>query len=339
MYLSKLSKDEIDGKKFLVRVDLDVDSNADKNDVRLAAVAPTIKFLLENDAVHIFLAGHMGRFKQGEESKSTQTLLPILEEIISEKITFGREIKDGIKINLLENLRSTADEENNSQEFAKSLASLADIYINDAFAVSHREHSSIVSVPKLIPGFLGLHIEKEMEMLTKALENPNKPVITLISGIKQDKAQMIPKLKDFSDKVLAGGRLPEYIDPDYGQGTGMPELLKDPKVIVGRLIQDREDITIRTAELFEEEIKIAGTIILAGVMGKYEEEGHRQGTLRVFSAIANSSAFKIAGGGDTETALQMFNLKDKFDWISVGGGAMVEFLIHKTLPGIEVLKR
>ncbi|MEK7526398.1 MAG: phosphoglycerate kinase [Patescibacteria group bacterium] len=335
--LSKLSSNiDLKGKRVLVRVDLDVPQMADSNDLRLQSMVPTVDYLLKNGASEVILVGHRGR-PEGTEDKSLtlKGFTPVLSEIIGEEVVFEA---DG-KIILKENLRFDPGEEANDADFAKRLASMADIYVNEAFAVSHRQHASIVGVPKLLPGFLGLHFEKELENLNRVLENPKRPVVTLISGVKEDKVDMLPGLKIFSDKVLVGGRLPEYIDPDYGKGNGHPELLKDPKVTVGRLIQDREDITIHTAEIFEEEIKTAGTVILAGVMGKYEEEGHRQGTQKVFTAIANSNAFKVAGGGDTETALQMFNLKDKFDWISVGGGAMLEFLINKTLPGIEVLKR
>lgn len=337
MYLSKLSSSEISEKKVFLRVDLDVDANSDKTDLRLQAIVPSVKFLLNGGVSQIFLAGHMGRFKEGEESKSTETLLPVLEELVGQKVSYGKEIKEGVKIYLLPNLRSTVAEEENSEEFAKELASLADMYVNDAFAVSHRSHASIVGVAKLIPGYLGLHFEKEIEVLGKVLENPDRPVVSLISGIKEDKINYFEDFKKFSDKVLIGGRLPEYIDSDYGK-TEDDKYLKDPKLMVAKLIQDREDITLHSIENFKEEIKKAKTIILAGVLGHYEEEGHRQGTYEVFKAIVESEAYKIAGGGDTETALGMFGWKEKFDFLSVGGGAMLEFLSKGTLPGIEVLK-
>jgi 3-phosphoglycerate kinase len=337
MNLSTIGSTELKDKKIFLRVDLDVEDSADKNDLRLQAMAPSVKHLLDNGVSNIFLAGHRGRFEEGKEPKSTKVFLPVLEELLGEKIAFGEDIVSGIKINLLENLRSTKDEEENNPEFAKHLASLADVYVNDAFATSHRSHASIVGVSKFIPGYLGLHFEKEIEVLGKLLNDSQKPVISLISGIKEDKLNYINDFEKFSDKVLIAGRLPEYIDPDYGRENTRPEFLTNSKVVVGKLVQDREDITIHTMEMFEEEVKKAKTIILAGVMGKYEDEGHRQGTIRVFTAISNSSAFKVAGGGDTENALTMLNLKDKFDFISVGGGAMLEYLSKGTLPGIEAL--
>lgn len=330
---------DVRDKKVFVRVDIDVDPNTNVSDIRLQSMASTIRYLLENSVGHIFLAGHMGRPNEGGELRSTASILPDLEILLSQKIKFGSELEDGIKINLLENLRISKEEEENNEDFTRQLASLADIYVNESFATSHRSHASIVGVPKLIPGYMGLHLAAEITTLTKVLENPDRPLVTLISGIKEDKVEMIGKLRDMSDKVLIAGRLPEYVDPDYGKSPGKPEYMRDPKVIIAKLTQDREDVTIRTMELFEEEIGKARTIILAGVISKYEDEGHRQGTKRIFEAVANSSAFKIVGGGDSLAAINMFNIADKFNWISVGGGAMLEFLIHKTLPGLEALQK
>jgi phosphoglycerate kinase len=132
---------------------------------------------------------------------------------------------------------------------------------------------------------------------------------------------------------LVGGRLPEY----FGDNGLESVRLQNGKLVIGNLNMDKGDITLHTIERFKEEIGRAGTIVLAGVLGKYEDEGHRQGTKEIFEAVANSGAYKVAGGGDTEAALTIFNLTDKFDWISVGGGAMLEFLAKGTLPGIQAL--
>ncbi len=134
----------------------------------------------------------------------------------------------------------------------------------------------------------------------------------------------------FADKILIGGRLPDYIHDTS-------PLRKDDKVFVTNLLPDKEDITIHSIEKFLPIIEKAGTIVVSGPLGKFEEEGHRQGTKAIFDAVADSKAFKIAGGGDTESAISLLGLKDKFNWISVGGGAMLEFLAKSTLPGIEAL--
>ena len=161
----------------------------------------------------------------------------------------------------------------------------------------------------------------------------SKPVVVVISGIKEDKVEMAKKLSDIYDKVLVGGRLPEYFGDEGLESVRN----QDEKLVIGNLTQDREDITLNTIEKFKSELSYAETVILAGVLGKYEDEGHMQGTKEIFEYISKLSAFKIAGGGDTETAITTLNLSDKFDWISVGGGAMLEFLSHKTLPAIEAI--
>ena len=312
-----------------MRVDIDVpmETGEIQDTSRLESFAPTIKWLLENQAAQVFLVGHLGRFEEGKEITSTKDLLPVLEKILGQKVTFGEGIKEGVKINLLENVRSSLAEEKNDPELAKKLASLADIYVNEAFASSHRKHASIVGVPKLIPGYLGLHFKKEVENLSRVWEDPKHPVVVFLSGAKEDKLEYLEKLKEIADKVLVAGKLPLYLGDEY----------EDTKVSVARLIQDHEDITIHSMENFEMEAARAGMIVVSGPIGKFEEEGHRQGTKRVFTAVANSRAFKVAGGGDTTAAISLLGLDSKFDWISSGGGAMLEFLTTKTLPGLTAL--
>ncbi|MDZ4227997.1 MAG: phosphoglycerate kinase, partial [Candidatus Levybacteria bacterium] len=217
-------------------------------------------------------------------------------------------------------------------EFAKKLASLGDVYINDAFASSHRNHASIVSLPKLLPYAVGFRFEKEVGNLSKVF-NPVRPLVILISGVKKDKVNMIEPLSNLADKVLVGGRLPDFL----GDNT-LSVRSQNGNVIIGNLVMDKEDITVNTIEKFKEEITNAKTIVLAGVLGKYEDEGHSQGTKAIFEAVGNAPAeFKIVGGGDSLIAITKYNLSEKFDWISVGGGAMLDFLVKKTLPGIEAL--
>jgi phosphoglycerate kinase len=267
-------------------------------------------------------------------------LSAVLGGIVGEKVNFfhditGYEVEKRVKmlsegdILLLENLRFDKAEEENSEVFARNLADLAEVYVNEAFAVSHREHASIVALPKLLPHAAGFRFVKEVENLSRILVDPRKPVVLVVGGIKEDKVDYIKNFTTIADKILVGGRLPLFFE------AGNPDV---EKIILGQLIPDKEDITINTIQKFKEEISKAGTIVVAGVPGKYEDEGHRQGTKEVFEAIANSSAFKLAGGGDAEAAISFLGLNERFDWISVGGGASLEFLAKGTLPGIQALE-
>ncbi len=333
MNLPNLNDFDLNGKRVIARIDLDVPFNGNTilDDTRIKNCTRTLKLVLEKGAKNLLILGHIGKYEGKEKTVSTSFLQNKISELLGENVIFvpgmpPTNLPEG-KVLLLDNVRSNSGEEANDESFAKSLVGLADFYVNEAFATSHREHASIVLLPKLLPHAAGLRFQQEVEYLKKVLENPRHPVLAVISGIKKDKLDYMENLKKIADRVLVGGRLPEYLGDDYS----------DPKVLVAKLNPDKEDITIHSIESFEEEIKGAGTIILAGVLGKYEEVGHRQGTERVFRVIANSTAFKIVGGGDSEAALSMFNLTKSFDWISTGGGAMLDFLSKGTLPGIEAL--
>ena len=324
MNLPFLSATEFLGKRVLVRADLDLGEglNFPENELlRLQALVPTLNFLADRRC-SVTIIGHRGR-PDGREVPEL-SLKPVETKL--------HELLPGVEFRVLENLRFDPREEANDEILAKMLAGTAEMYVNDAFANSHREHCSISALPKLMKAqgktvVLGLRFEKEIGNLSKVLVSPRKPVIFVISGLKKDKLDYIQKLANLADKVLVGGRLPEYLEDSSDGG----------RVVVARLNPDKEDITIRSIENFETEITQAGTIVLAGVLGKYEEEGHRLGTERIFAAVANSKAYKVVGGGDSVVAVYMLGLSDRFDWVSVGGGAMLEYLVAGTLPGIEVL--
>lgn len=332
MKLPRVDELELKEKKVLVRADLDI-KDLESDIYRLESLLPTLDYL-QSINCDIVLIGHRGRpseipegktEEQVKEELSLKLVSVALENLLKEKWGEGR-VKN-LKMNMMENLRFDKGEEENGEEYTKLLAENGEIFINEAFANSHREHASIVSLPKLMPHAAGFRFLEEVENLSKVIENPNPPVVAIISGIKKDKMNYIEPFKSFCDKILIAGRLPEF----------MPEDNTDPKLIIAKLLPDKEDITIHSIESFQEEIEKAKTIIVTGPIGKYEEEGHRMGTERVFNAIAKSSAFKVAGGGDTITAINLLNLKDKFNWLSVGGGATLEFLSKGTLPGIEAL--
>ena len=319
MTLPSVQDQEVSGKRVLVRADLDVPEKANS---RLEALLPTLRLLSQKGA-EIIIIGHRGR----PEGKVVEELkLASIEERL-------RKIVGEVDFKVLENLRFDPGEEANNPEYAKALSQNGDCYVNEAFANSHRAHASIVTLPKLLPHSAGLRFVKEVENLSRVLESPKKPTVAIVSGIKQDKVEMAKALSQKVDKVLVGGRLPEF----FGDNTDSIRMQNGEKLMIANLIMDKEDITLNSIDRFKEEITKAGTIILAGVLGKYEDAGHIQGTKEIFQAVASSSAYKIAGGGDTEAALTLFGLTDRFDWVSVGGGAMLEFLAKGTLPGIEAL--
>lgn len=315
MNLPKITEIDVAEKKVIVRLDLDTDP--DPNDLRIKASKETVDYLHSKNAQIIIIA-HKGR-PDGRVDENL-SLKPF------ESIFPGCEIE--------ENLRFNSGEESNSEDFARDIASWGDIYINDAFASSHREHASIVGVPKYLPHAAGFRFEKEVENLSKVFNNPERPLMFLISGLKEDKLQYTKGFENIADKILVGGRLPDLLG-DKGLESVR---IQEGRVIIGNLVMDKEDITLNTIERFENELKKAKTIVVSGPLGRYEDEGHRQGTERVLKAvIENKEAFKVAGGGDTEKALSSLSLFQGFNWVSVGGGAMLEFLSKKTIPGIEAL--
>jgi len=322
MNLPKLVDLDVSNKKVLVRADLDVDTN---ETYRLEALLPTLKYLSSKSS-KIILIGHRGR----PEGKVVDELKmkPVEDEL--------KKIAEGIEFEMLENLRFDPGESFDAQDkerndFAKKLASLGEVYVNEAFASSHRNAASITTLPRLLPHAAGIRFVDEVDNLSKVFDNPKRPVLFVVGGSKKDKLNYLEDLKKVADKILIGGRLPDYLqDTRYS--------ILDTKIIVANLLPDKEDLTVNSMIKFEEEIGNAGTIVLAGPMGKYEDEGHRLGTERIFKAVANSSAFKIAGGGDTELAIKQLAINHQFDWISVGGGAMLEFLAKRTLPGIKALE-
>lgn len=316
MNLPKITDIDVADKKVLLRLDLD--TKPDPNDLRIKASGETLNYLKEKGVSKIIIIGHRGRPSGTyDESLSLKPFEPLFPEC---------EVKENLRFNL--------GEEANDEGFAREIASWGEVYINDAFASSHRNHASIVGVPKLLPHAVGLRFEKEIENLSKVFESPKRPLVFIISGLKDDKLQFIKIFEKTADKILVGGRLPELMGDKALQSVRT----QNDKILIGNLVMDKEDITLNTVERFKTEIKKAGTIVVSGPMGKFEDEGHRQGTEKVLRAvIENKEAFKVAGGGDTEHALQTLSLSQYFNWVSVGGGAMLEFLSKKTLPGIEAL--
>jgi 3-phosphoglycerate kinase len=360
MDLPKLESVEIEGKRVIVRADLDVDLGTQNSELsiqkepRIGALIRTVGYLFDKKASKIVIIGHKGRpNKENSLSLSLSNLTEPLRKLLAQNVNFVEELdsdfinsaieqSDSAAIFLLENLRFDSREEKNDKEFAAELAKLGDVYVNEAFASSHRIHTSVAALPEQFKSQFknsvaaGLRFAEEVENLSKVLNNPKKPVVVIVSGIKEDKLEYVEPFGKFADKVLLGGRLPDIVERGFPDSK-LPFVPSD-RVLVAKLNPDKEDITIKSIELFEEEIQKAGTIVVGGPVGKFEDEGQRLGTKRVFAAVAKTGAYKIAGGGDTEDAIRLLGLEDEFDWVSVGGGAMLEYLTKGTLPGIKALQ-
>lgn len=278
---------------------------------RLDRALPTINFL-KNAGAKIILATHL--------SDNTASL---------DKVINNLEAKTSLdNITILPNLRSNPGEEANSLELTKEWAVSADIYVNEAFAVSHRTHASIVGLPKLLPSYAGFNFVEEVETLSKCF-TPVHPSLLVVGGAKlESKQPVIDKLKPLVDKILIGGKLVyEFLDTTDSQIIVSKELVREGDKILDIVITD--DI--------KEVVKTSKRIIWAGPMGRYDA-GYPEGTINLAKAVAESGAESIVGGGDTIAAIPP-ELLSKFSFVSTGGGAMLEFLATGTLPGVEALKR
>ncbi len=342
---NNLSDARVKGKRVLVRCDFDVPINAGKieDDSRIVSGISTIEYLLDEGAT-VIAAGHLGRPDGFSEKLSTRIIAEWFDKELS-GISISATHIGGLKafklkdnFYLLENLRFDKGEEENSNEFAHKLAYISDIYVNEAFSVSHRAHASVVGVAKLLPHFAGFHLTKEIKVLSKILNNPKRPLTMIIGGAKiETKLPLISNMHRFADYVLVGGELAEQtkvlVKEQHEKITGQKAML-----FVADLNSDKFDITVNSIENFEQIIERSETIVWNGPMG-FIEEGHTNGTIELAKLINDSKAYKVIGGGDTIGFLQNKNLIDKFDFISVGGGAMLEFLAGIKLPGLEVLEK
>ncbi|MBX4198180.1 phosphoglycerate kinase [Candidatus Parcubacteria bacterium] len=362
---------DINGKKILVRFDFNVpiQNGEITDDYRIKKSLPTLEFLKQKGAKIIIISHIEG------ESDSLKPVYEFLKE--SQPITFcedclenGKEcveqLHDG-EILLCENLRLYDGEKKNDENFAKKLASLADYYVNDAFSVSHRRHASVVAVAKLLPGFMGLQLEAEVEHLSKAF-NPEKPFVFIIGGAKFDtKMPLVEKFLPLADTIFIAGAMAHDFYKAQGLEIGtsrvsdetinLTTLLTHPKVLLpidvvvssprGKqtkkptdVLKDEKivDAGEETVALLAERAKDAATILWNGPLGYYEGN-FKEATLNLAQVIAHSKAFSILGGGDTLAAISELGLEEKFGFVSTGGGAMLDFLSQGSLPGLEVLHR
>lgn len=327
-YLSS-TRFNFQGKKVFLRIDADVDYRKEKNqlvvdeDFRLKAVLPTIRFLKEKKVGQIILAGHLGR--PGGKKKPELSLGPVARWFDCPLISLNQKPESDLV--LLENLRFDPGEEKNNLVLAKKLASWVDVYINDSFANSHRHHASIIGLAKLLPSFLGLRVEAEIKTLSWLRKEAKRPLVFILGGSKTGKIDYLSFFCQWADYLLIGGKLPLLIK----------RKITNPKVKIAQLGKEEKDLSLKSIREFKEIIKKGKTIIWAGPMGVYEEKKFRQGTWETVKAIVKSNAFKVAGGGDSHRVLSWTKSWTKFDFVSAGGGAMLQFLKDETLPGIEAI--
>ena len=386
---------ELKGKKVFVRCDFNVPLDAQQNitsDKRIKAALPTIKYLIDKGAI-LILASHLGRPKG--EVKKELSLAPVqkkLTELLGKEVKLAPDcIGDQVKqlvsalksgdVLLLENLRFHKEETKNDPAFAKQLASLADIYVSDAFGTVHRAHASTEGIAHHLPAYAGFLIEKELKFLGEALTEPKRPFVAIIGGAKiSGKLEVLKSLINKVDKLIVGGGMAYTFFKARGTKVGNSiveqDLIKDAKeilktaidkdvpfllpldhVVADKFAADANvkvvprttipdgwqgmDIGPGTIEKFSNAIKDAKTIVWNGPMGVFEMEPFAKGTLEIAKAVAEATengAVSIIGGGDSASAVKKAGLADKMSHISTGGGASLEFLEGKILPGIAILQ-
>lgn len=333
-------------KRVLVRCDFNVpvDNNGRiTDDFKIKKTLPTINYLIENKA-KIILMSHLGEpngeiVPQLNMDRVAEKLSGFLNfSITKENDCIGPEIEsitnrmEPGQVLLLENLRFYKEEKAGDIEFAKKLSFLAEIFVNDAFAVSHRNHSSIVGVPKFLSSCAGLLLEEEISILNKVTQNPEKPMIAVIGGTKvETKAKVVNKILETTDAVIVSGLIKKEILEKNIQFK-YPEKIIGPKDNLADL-----DISEESVNLFKEKILTAKTILWNGPFGKFEEEKYEKGSLAIAQAIIESKGFSVVGGGETVEFLTKKGIIKKFSYVSTGGGAMMVYLSGEKLPGLEAL--
>jgi len=382
---------DVKGKKVLVRVDFNVpmDENGHiTDDTRIRAALPTIEYLVNNGA-KVILASHLGRPKGKKNPK--YSLAPVakrLSELLGKSVVMagdciGEEAEKAVAsmnpgdVVLLENVRFYAEEEANDRGFAEKLAKLADIYINDAFGTAHRAHASTAGVAEFLPAGAGFLMKKEIEVMGKALEDPERPFVAILGGAKvSDKIGVIKNLLNKVDCLLIGGGMAFTFLKAMGYNIGRSLLEEDKVELAKSLLKEAEEKGVKvllpddvvvapevkegvsyrtvpvsqipddmmgvdigevTRDKFAKVIKEARTVVWNGPMGVFEIRDFAQGTLAVAKAMAESGAVTIVGGGDSAAAVEQLGYAKAMTHISTGGGASLEFLEGKVLPGVAVL--
>ena len=387
---------DVKGKKVIVRVDFNVplSDGVITNDNRIQGALPTINYLVEHGA-RVVLMSHLGKVKhesaeQLEKDKESKTLKPVadrLQELVDAKVNFvastrGKELEDAIddlangEVLVVENTRFEVGETKNDSKLSEYWASLGELFVNDAFGTAHRKHASNVGIGSILPNALGFLVEKEVEMLSKAVYDAEKPVVAIIGGAKvSDKILVIENLLKTADKILIGGGMAYTFFKAQGLEVGNSLLEEDRLEVASEILEKGKDKIVlpvdhvvandfanptdiktvdvdqtpedymgldigpKTLELFKKELDGAKTVIWNGPMGVFENPKFAKGTIGICSIIAElDDAMSVIGGGDSASAAINNGFADDFSHISTGGGASLEFMEGKELPGIAVVQ-
>jgi 3-phosphoglycerate kinase len=382
---------ELKGKRVLMRADFNVPQDANLNitdDTRIRATLPTIRYILENGAQKLILLSHLGRPDgKAVEKYSLKPVARRLQELLGQPVKFvndcagesARKEAQAAKesVVLMENLRFHPEEEANGPAFAKELALLGDVYVNDAFGTAHRAHASTEGVAHYLKAAAGLLLEKEIEYLGNAVQNPRRPFMVILGGAKvSDKIGVIENLLPKADVILIGGGMAYTFLKAQGKTIGNSKLEKDKldlaksilekaaqlkkelvlpvdHLVVDNIAPDAKveftvgadipegkiavDIGPQTIKLFREKLKPAKTVIWNGPLGIFETDAFSKGSAEIARFISSLGATTIIGGGDTAACVAKFKLEDKMTHISTGGGASLEYLEGKILPGVAAL--
>lgn len=330
-----ITQGDFTNKRVLLRLDLDVPiADGRVGDLtRLLAAKKTVDFL-KDKVSNLVICGHIGRPSDCDERLSTKLLVNSMNDVFGFEIEYIDNYwveKFNSKFLLLENLRFWRGEEENSADFAKKLSNGMDLLVNDSFATSHRAVASTVAVSRVLESYAGLRMSDEITNLNRVLSSPDKPLVAIVGGAKiETKLPVINALSSMSDFVLVGGLLPKEIKE---KGIRFAS-----NVIVASLDSSGMDISSESVSKFEEKIMIAKEIVWNGPVGNFEDKRYSEGTRRIVECLMRSGARKTIGGGDTIHAVNQFGDLEKFDWVSLGGGAMLEFLAGNKLPGINALE-
>ncbi|SEP92835.1 phosphoglycerate kinase [Virgibacillus subterraneus] len=381
---------DVEGKRVFCRVDFNVPMKNGEvtDDTRIKAALPTINYLSEKGAI-VILASHLGRPKG--EIKEELRLDPVAErlseligkDVVKTDSVYGKEVHEAISqisdgdILLIENVRFEAGEEKNEQDLAQAFAEMADLYVNDAFGAAHRAHASTTGVAEKLPAAAGFLMEKEIDVLGKALENPERPFTAIIGGAKvKDKINVIDHLLDKVDNLIIGGGLAYTFIKAQGHEIGKSLLEEDKIDLAKEFMQKAEDkgvnfilpkdavvaddfsetantkvvnideipadwealdIGPKTREIYEQIVADSKLVIWNGPMGVFEYNAFAGGTKAVAEALANTEGYTVIGGGDSAAAVEKFGFAEDMDHVSTGGGASLEFMEGKVLPGVQAL--
>ena len=333
---------DVAGKRVLVRADLNVplEDGRVADDTRIRASLPTLRYLLEEGAAEVRVCSHLGRPKGPDPAFAME---PVWQRL--------RELLDGERVVVLENTRFNPGETTNDPKFARELADGCDVFVNDAFGSAHRAHSSTVGVAGLLPAYAGLLLEQELEQLGKLLDGPEHPFVAIVGGAKvEDKIGVLRSLAQRADVILVGGKMAEEI---RAEPIDVPVKLPSDVVAASGFARDAEtkvvgfdevpegwlglDIGPATREGFAKRIAMAKTVFWNGPMGVFEWPRFAEGTKAVAEAVAAADAFTVVGGGDSVRAIEELGLTDRISWVSTGGGASLELLEGKELPGVTAI--